>query len=298
MQLWYDSWPLGGGSAAGAAGGGGSGEGAGGGGGGGGSGGGVIGGGGGGDGSNGGAAGGDGVGDDEDAEPQGRTKTEMARDAGEMAGGVLLNLAKCSANRTLMYRAELAIKTARWSGGQLRPAYTNEEAAEAEAEAEAAAAAATAAAAAGEGEGGFSPTMGSTGSPGSPEEGDNSAKARYLRWLKDSKELWDQLEAEAGEGEGGDDDQPSAKEIAIQRKREQACQAFRLIDESDGNPSGTLSKIEVISAFLTLTLTLILTLTGTLTRTRTRTRTQTQTRTRTRTLRLSRPSGSTRPCAT
>ena len=177
--------------------------------------------------------------------PPGSELAELA----SMAGGILVNLACHPANRTLMYRAELQLKTAACSGLPLRtrpatppppPAREegmgDDEAMEAEdtgldIEAEVAA-------------DGADSAMAPAGSSVPEETGPKPVKQRYLDWLTstmkevDADRARDRREAQEAkkreEAEHGQDSAVLARD------------AFRIIDSSN---DGELTRTEVIRAF-------------------------------------------------
>ena len=175
-----------------------------------------------------------------------------------MAGGVLANLACHPANRTLMYRAELQLKTAVCSGMPLKALPPRPGSAQPEENADGtttgatedetggSAAAAHGAEVAGGGGGATGASACGGGGGGATKDGGESktAKERYVEWLHETmaavdaekaRERHEQVERERREMEEG-----SEGTAALARA------AFQLIDE-DG--SGELTRTEVIRAF-------------------------------------------------
>ena len=163
---------------------------------------------------------------------------------GHMAGETLANLASNSANRTLMYRAELQLKVASWSGAPLRKASLSPRALDGAKGDEMGADAALGGGIDGEREG----AAGAEGSGGSgaADASSSDARMRFMDWLGDMEAVEAAEEAKrllksdalSGEGPGGDDG-PSSRVLL-------ARAAFTLMDQ---NEDGELSRFEMVRAF-------------------------------------------------
>ena len=176
---------------------------------------------------------------------------------GEMAGETLANLAQHPGNRTPMYRAELSLKTAAWSGAPLNVAMLSPRALGA-AKSAAEHVAMPAANAAGGEEADASGAAADADkaadgspppSPAKPDADDEGGRPpdprkRYLEWL-DAIEAEDAADAE-DTGDIGDIEGMTASELMEPHRVLLARAAFCLMD---ANEDGELSRLEMVRAF-------------------------------------------------
>ena len=152
---------------------------------------------------------------------------------GTMAGETLTNLACNGVNRTLMYRAELQLKVASWSGAPLRKASLSPRALEPGGRGSAA-------------EGAEALGGDGSGDPASAadEEGAADPRKRFTDWLggmeaaEAAEEARKQLDASSLEGE--EDGSGPSKNVLLARA------AFTLMDQ---NGDGELSRFEMVRSF-------------------------------------------------